>query len=117
MWDVIYRPLFLDWFDSQSDEVKERIYGSIGMLRQMGPNLARPYVDTIKGSKVKNLKELRVKHIRQTIRIFFAFDPVRRAILLCAGDKTGNKRFYDEMIPIAEREFELHQQLCCKEDE
>lgn len=52
-----------------------------------------------------NLKELRVRHDGAPIRAFFAFDPVRRAIVLCAGDKTGNERFYGRMIPIAEAEF------------
>ena len=55
------------------------------------------------------MKELRIQSKGDPIRAFFAFDPTRRGILLCAGNKAGNeKRFYDEMIPIANREFRAH---------
>ena len=57
---------------------------------------------------VKNLKELRVQHKGKPYRVLFAFDPKRQAVMLCGGDKTGDKRFYDKMIPIAEREFIAH---------
>ena len=63
-------------------------------------------VDSLKGTdKVKNLKELRVQHKGKPYRVFFAFDPLRQAVMLCGGDKTGNKQFYESMIPVAEREF------------
>ncbi len=66
-------------------------------------------MDSIKGSSIANLKELRVQHRGKPIRAFFVFDPIRQAIVLCAGDKTGNeKRFYKEMLPIAEAEYVKH---------
>ncbi len=65
--------------------------------------------DTVNASRHSNMKELRVQSKGDPIRAFFAFDPKRQAILLCAGNKTGNeKRFYDVMIPIADREFSEH---------
>ena len=71
--------------------------------------LSRPYADTVNGSCYSNMKELRIQSKGDPIRAFFAFDPTRRGILLCAGNKAGNeKRFYDEMIPIANREFRAH---------
>ena len=71
--------------------------------------LPRPYADTVNGSAYSNMKELRVQSKGDPIRAFFAFDPNRKGILLCAGNKTGDeKRFYKVMIPIADREFEQH---------
>lgn len=78
--------------------------------------LSRPYADRVKGSRYSNMKELRVQSKGDPIRAFFAFDPERKGILLCAGNKTGNeKRFYDEMIPIADREFTQHLEKLKKE--
>ena len=79
---------------------------AILVLEQFGPALGSPYVDSLKGTeKVKNLKELRVQHKGKPFRVFFAFDPLRQAVMLCGGDKTGDKQFYKTVIPVAEREF------------
>ena len=79
---------------------------AILVLEQFGPALGRPYVDSLKGTdKVKNLKELRVQHKGKPFRVFFAFDPLRQAVMLCDGDKTGDKNFCETMILVAEREF------------
>lgn len=68
--------------------------------------LPRPYADTVKGSRYSNMKELRIQSRGMPIRAFFAFDTHRIGILLCTGNKSGNeKRFYEEMIPFADREF------------
>ena len=65
--------------------------------------------DTVYGSKYTNMKELRIQSLGRPIRAFFAFDPQRTGIILCAGDKGGNdKRFYDEMIPVADKEYAAH---------
>ncbi len=68
----------------------------------------RPYADTVKGSRYKNMKELRVQFSGRPIRAFYAFDPIRRAIVLCAGDKSNDKRFYEKLVRIAEDEFTAH---------
>lgn len=75
-----------------------------------GPNLGRPHVDTVKGSKHGNMKELRSQCQGRPLRTFFAFDPRRSAILLIGGEKTGAKRFYVEMIPLADRLYDEHLQ-------
>jgi hypothetical protein len=75
------------------------------LLKQEGPLLARPYVDTLKGSRYPNLKELRVQHGGEPWRILFAFDPVRQAIVLVGGNKTGDKRWDEKNMPIAEQRF------------
>ena len=77
-------------------------------MKLEGPLLGRPYVDTLKGSQYPNLKELRVQHRGEPWRIFFAFDPLRQAIVLVGGNKTGDKRWYEKNMPIAENRFAQH---------
>ncbi|WP_328612865.1 type II toxin-antitoxin system RelE/ParE family toxin [Amycolatopsis sp. NBC_00355] len=88
----------------------DRVEEAIDMLAREGPRLGRPLVDRIKGADLHNLKELRPASAGSSeIRILFAFDPVRCAVLLVAGDKAGNwKRWYDLTIPIAEKRFREH---------
>jgi hypothetical protein len=54
------------------------------------------------------MKELCIQYQGEPWRILFAFDPLRQAILLVGGNKTGNKRWYEENLPIAERRYELY---------
>lgn len=106
VWKVVTVEYFDDWFLSLDASEQQHVLAAILVLEQFGPALGRPYVDSLKGAdKVKNLKELRVQHKGKPFRVFFAFDPLRQAVMLCGGDKTGDKHFYETMIPIAEREF------------
>ncbi|WP_337177878.1 type II toxin-antitoxin system RelE/ParE family toxin [Paludisphaera sp.] len=73
--------------------VREAILAKVELLREEGPNLGRPAVDTARGSIFTNMKELRVQHAGQPWRVLFAFDPARRAILLVGGNKAGDKRW------------------------
>lgn len=109
MWHVVTVEKFDNWFLLLTEEEQIDVLSYIKLLEVHGPHLSRPYADSIEGSKrVGNLKELRVQHGGRPYRIFFAFDPKRKAVLLCGGDKTGDNRFYQKMIPIAEREFLHH---------
>lgn len=72
------------------------------MLEQYGPTLPFPYSSAIKGSPMA-LRELRVQSGGRPLRVFYAFDPIRQAVLLLGGDKTGDNRFYETMVPQAER--------------
>ena len=105
-WTVVTVEYFDVWFLGLGAAEQQDVLSAILVLEQFGPALGRPYVDSLKGTDtVKNLKELRVQHKGKPYRVFFAFDPLRQAVMLCGGDKTGDKRFYETMIPIAEREF------------
>jgi hypothetical protein len=108
MWEILTVEVFNEWFLSLNDAEQTDVLASIHLLEVRGPQLGRPYVDTLEGTTISNLKELRIQHQGRPYRVFFAFDPVRRAVLLCGGDKTGDKRFYKRMIPVAEREFKKH---------
>lgn len=110
MWEVITTDVFDEWFLAQNLELREDVLTSVGILEQIGPQLGRPHVDTLNGCSFPNMKELRVQHGGDPVRAFFAFDPIRRAIILCAGDKTGKneKKFYRNMIRLAESEYRKH---------
>jgi hypothetical protein len=91
-----------DWIDRLGDSDHARVVDALDILAEEGPGLGRPLVDTIHGSVLANLKELRPG----TIRILFVFDPWRSSILLVAGDKAGQwQRWYDEAIPLAEQRY------------
>jgi len=106
---------FETWFLEQEDELQNRISAMVNLLSEHGPNLRRPFADTLEGSKLSNLKELRVQHQGEPYRILFAFDPVRQALLLIGGNKAGDKNWYKKMIPIAEEIFKKHLETLEKE--
>jgi hypothetical protein len=104
-WQVYVTNEVRDWIDSLEGATHTRVVQAIDTLADVGPGLGRPLVDTIHGSTIANLKELRPG----TIRILFAFDPWRDSILLVAGDKSGRwKEWYREAIPIAEYRYERY---------
>jgi hypothetical protein len=78
------------------------------VLETRGPQLPFPYSSGIAGSRHDHMRELRVQSRGKPIRIFYAFDPRRAAILLIGGDKTGDKHFYERMIPVADRLYDEH---------
>lgn len=109
-WEVEFNDAFERWWDTLDESEQESLLAGVKILRQMGPMLGRPYVDTVNGSRHANMKELRIQHRGRPLRTLFAFDPRRRAVLLVGGDKTGDKRFYERMIPLADRLYEEHLQ-------
>jgi hypothetical protein len=86
MWEVEYTDDFAEWFDGLTEAHQLFVANKADELKQEGPNLGRPTVDTIVSSSLSNLKELRCKG---HLRVLFVFDPRRTAILLLGGDKTG----------------------------
>lgn len=115
MWETGFTKEFEVWWDSLHAEEQESLAASVGLLEQLGRALVRPHADTVKGSKHSNMRELRTQHQGRPLRTFYAFDPRRRAILLIGGDKTGDARFYDRMLPIADRLYEEHLKQLRKE--
>lgn len=109
-WSVEFHPVFEDEFDRLHEDVQDEILALMGLLREFGPKLARPHVDTLNGSKHAKLKELRFKAADGVWRVAFAFDPQRKAILLVAGDKSGGSenRFYKDLITKADARFDEH---------
>jgi hypothetical protein len=100
-WIVLFEKDFEREFDSLPPEVQDSLFAKASFLEEFGPELGRPYVDTLQGSDYA---------IDGVWRVAFAFDPLRRAILLVAGDKSGvsQKRFYQQLIKMADRRFTNH---------
>lgn len=92
------------------EDVRTEILALARFLQQFGPQLGRPRVDTLNGSRHANMKELRFSAADGEWRVAFAFDTKRKAILLVAGDKSGvtEKRFYRELIRKADDRFDAH---------
>ena len=109
-WDVGFDPAFDPEFDALPIAVQDELLAQAKLLEAFGPSLARPRVDTLKGSRHANMKELRFRADNGVWRVAFAFDPRRKAILLVAGDKSGvNERlFYRRLIEKADKRFYMH---------
>ena len=109
-WLVEFGDEFEQEFKVLAAEVQDELLAHTKLLQQFGPELGRPRVDTLKGSRHANMKELRFDATDGVWRVAFAFDPRRRAVLLVADDKSGvsEKRFYRQLIKKADERFETH---------
>jgi hypothetical protein len=107
-WEIEASDEFIAWYKALTDDEMDRVAASVEVLERSGPDLGRPQVDTLKGSKIPNLKELRIQHEGRPIRVLFVFDPRRVCYLILGGDKTGDSRWYERFIPLAERIYEQH---------
>jgi hypothetical protein len=109
-WLVEIADEFESEFDALHESVRAEILALSLVLEQFGPQMSRPRVDTLKGSRHANMKELRFSAADGEWRVAFAFDPKRKAILLVAGDKSGGSqhRFYRELIRKADIRFHAH---------
>ena len=99
-------PVYEQWFKGLDSERATQVTAAVRRVAKVGPVLGRPRVDSIKASRIHNLKELRV---HGGVRVLFAFDPNRRAVMLIGGDKTGTwNRWYLHAVPAAERSYADH---------
>lgn len=109
MWSVDLGPI-VEWLTALDQDSRAQVVAAVELLEEHGPHLGRPLVDTVSGSRHKNMKELRPGSSgRSELRILFAFDPLRRGILLVAGDKSGSwTRWYQKNIPLADDLLDDH---------
>lgn len=106
-WEIEYTDEFGEWWEGLSEVEQRSVIPAVGKLEAEGPALGRPLADNVSGSRYPNMKELRPP--RGNLRVLFAFDPRRMAILLIGGDKTGRWReFYEEKVPEADRLYDEH---------
>jgi hypothetical protein len=109
-WTVEIGAEFEPEFNELHEDVRTEILALSRLLQQFGPELGRPRVDTLNGSRHANMKELRFSATDGAWQLAFAFDPKRKAILLVAGDKSGvsEKKFYKQLIAKADKRFDAH---------
>lgn len=116
VWEVEFTNEFSDWWEGLAELEQDVLDAAVEKLETLGPALGGPLADTVAGSRHSNMKELRPPGSH--IRVFFAFDPRRAAILLIGGDKSGRwKKFYDEMIPVADELYDEHVKQLRREGE
>ena len=107
-WDVEYTDRFGEWWVSLTEDEQVSVAASVQLLEECGPALGFPHSSGIVGSRHGHMRELRIQHAGRPFRTLYAFDPRRMAILLLGGDKTGDKRWYETHVPIADRLYDLH---------
>src|SRR5216683_1381591 len=110
VWIVELAPELEPELRARPVEVRIELLAQARVIERFGPTAGRPRVDTLKGSRHANMKELRFDAGGGVWRVAFAFDPKRKAILLVAGDKSGGseKRFYRQLIAKADERFDGH---------
>jgi hypothetical protein len=107
-WEIEYTNDFGDWWAVLSESEQESLAASVQLLEERGPNLGFPHSSGISGSRHSHMRELRTQHEGRPYRTLYAFDPRRNAILLIGGDKTGDNRWYEVNVPIADRLYDEH---------
>ena len=109
-WEIASTDEFDTWWYTLDDFAQASIDAHVQLLEEHGPNLGYPYSTDISSSRHGNLRELRVQSKGRPLRLFYAFDPRRTAIRLIGGDKSADKRFYERIIPVADRLYARHLQ-------
>jgi hypothetical protein len=99
---------FRDWYEPLSEAEQLSVERVVLMLEEVGPALGFPYSSGIQRSKFSHMRELRIQHEGRPYRVLYAFDPVRSAFLILGGDKTGDDRWYEKMVPKADAIYTEH---------
>ncbi len=107
-WSVEHTDEFAEWYGGLSESQQDDVTAVGLLLMEHGPQLPFPYSSGIATSKHAHMRELRVQSGGRPLRVFYAFDPRRSAILLIGGDKTGEGRFYERMVPIADALYDTY---------
>jgi hypothetical protein len=114
-WDIEYTDEFGSWWSSLNEDEQESVAAYVRLLEMQGASLPFPYSSGITGSRHSHMRELRVQHQGKPYRVLYAFDPRRIALLLIGGDKTGNDRWYEKHVSIADTLYDKHLQTLRKE--
>jgi hypothetical protein len=107
-WQVEFTDEFEGWWNNLTEQEQIAIDTKVRLLEAKGPNLPHPHSSGIKTSKHQHMRELIVQCHGEPFRILYAFDPRRTAILLVGGNKTGDNRWYETYVPVADRLYDQH---------
>lgn len=114
-WEVEFTDEFGRWWEGLTEDEQVSVDASVRLLEARGPALGFPHSSGISTSKHAHMRELRTQHGGRPLRTLYAFDPRRVAILLIGGDKTGDDRWYETHVPIADRLYDQHLEQIRKE--
>jgi hypothetical protein len=114
-WDVEGTDTLADWFVQLSEDEQVDVGRVVELLVEHGPSLPFPYSSGIHGSRHRHMRELRIQHAGRPYRVLYAFDPRRAAILLLGGDKTGQDRWYEQHVPVADDLYDEYLAALTKE--
>ena len=106
--EVEYTEMFKKWWDELDPGEQESVAASVGVLATLGTSLPFPHSSGIEGSRHTHMRELRIQHKGEPYRVLYAFDPRRVALLLLGGSKTGDDRWYERFVPIADNIYDTH---------
>jgi hypothetical protein len=107
-WQVEYTDEFAGWWNGLNAEEQETVGAYVTLLEDYGTALKYPYSSGIESSRHEHMRELRPQHQGRPYRVLYAFDPRRTAMLLIGGDKTGDERWYEKYVPVADRIYDDH---------
>jgi hypothetical protein len=114
-WEVEGTDHFAEWFVDLSEDEQVDVGRVVELLVEHGPSLPFPHSSGINGSRHRHMRELRIQHAGRPYRVLYAFDPRRAAILLLGGDKTGQDRWYEQHVPVADDLYDEYLAALTKE--
>ena len=116
-WEVEFTQEFKGWWSQLTDQEQDAVDVAVTLLERKGPQLAFPWSSSIKSSRHGRLRELRIQHGGVPLRVLYAFDPRRVALLLIGGSKKGDDRWYERLVPIADALYDAHLEELKREGE
>ncbi|CAN5449047.1 type II toxin-antitoxin system RelE/ParE family toxin [soil metagenome] len=114
-WEIEGTDEFDAWFDGLSESERADVIAVVDLLEAKGPHLGFPHTSGVEASRHSHMRELRIQHAGRPYRVLYAWDPRRTAILLLGGDKTGDDRWYEKNVPIADRLYDEYLEEIRKE--
>lgn len=107
-WEVEFTDEFETWWNTLDEAEQDAVDRLVGVLKECGVHLGYPQSSDVKGSRHRQMRELRIQHQGEPYRVLYAFDPRRTAILLLGGNKTGDARWYEVFVPLADKLYDEH---------
>ena len=107
-WEVEFSDEFGEWWNQLTAAEQKSGDFTVSLLQEVGPTLKMPHSSGVEVSRHTHMRELRIQHEGRPYRVLYAFDPRRTSLLLIGGDTTGNNRWYEQYVPLADAIYDLH---------